>query len=130
MIRNVIAVAALRASIQAAVPQNLDVIKARKQTNETGPAAGTVAKTLKGEAPFNLAGAKASLRTIVDAFAKMTALFPDDSKTEDGARAQPELWENRPDLVARYAKLGQDATRALAAIKDQQVSARACPPFL
>jgi cytochrome c556 len=120
MIRAFIAVAALGISIQAAVPQNLDVIKVRMQTmKETGAAAGTVAKMLKGETPFNLARARASLQTIIDASAKMPALFPDNSKSGGDTKALAELWDNKPDVIARYAKLGQDATGALAAIKDQ-----------
>jgi hypothetical protein len=81
MIRILIAVVALAVTIQAAVPQNLDVIKERKATmKQNGAAAGAAAKMLKGEAPFDLAVAQASLKTFIDVAAKMPALFPDDAK--------------------------------------------------
>ena len=36
---------------------------------------------LNGEAPFDLAAVQASLKTMVEAAAKMPTPFPDDSKT-------------------------------------------------
>ena len=84
---------------------------------------------LKGEAPFDLAAVQASLKTMVDAAAKMPALFPDDSKTGGDTRALPAIWADKADLNARYAKLGQDATNALAAIKDQASFAATMPPI-
>ena len=120
MIRILIVAAALAVTIQAAVPQNLDVIKARQQTKkQNGAAAGAAAKMLKGEAPFDLAAAQASLKTFIDVAAKMPALFPDDSKTGGDTKALPAVWDNRADVDARFAKFGQDATAALAAIKDK-----------
>ena len=108
MIRILVVAVALTVGIQAAVPQNLDVIKERKQTmKQTGAAAGSAAKMLKGEAPFDLAAVQASLKTMVDAAAKMPALFPDDSKTGGDTRALPAIWADKADLNARYAKLGQ-----------------------
>jgi cytochrome c556 len=41
--------------------------------------------------------------------------FQDGGET----KALPPTWGDKPDLDARYAKLGQDATAALATIKDQ-----------
>ena len=130
MIRILIAAAALAVGIQAAVPQNLDVIKERKQImKQTGAAAGAAGKMLKGETPFDLASAQASLKTMVDAAAKMPALFPDDSKTGGDTRALPAIWADKADLNARYVKLGEDATSALAAIKDQASFAATMPPI-
>jgi cytochrome c556 len=128
MIRVVIAVAALMVSIQAAVPQNLDVIKERQQTmKRTGAAAGSAAKMLKGDAPFDLASAQAALKTFVDTAAKMPTLFPDDSKTGGDTKALPAIWNNKADLNARFAKFGQDAATALAATKDKASFAAATP---
>jgi cytochrome c556 len=119
MIRILLAAAVLAVGVQAAVPQNLGVIKERQQTmKQTGSAAGRLGKILKGEAPFDLAGVQASLKTIADAAAKMPTLFPDDSKTGSDTKALPAIWDNKADVTARYAKLGQDATAALASIKD------------
>jgi cytochrome c556 len=128
MMRILIAAAALVVGVQAAVPQNLDVIKERKQTmKQTGAAAGAAAKMLKGEAPFDLAVVQASLKTMVDAAAKMPTLFPDDSKAGGDTKALPAIWSDKADLNARYSKLGQDATAVLATIKDQASFAAAMP---
>jgi cytochrome c556 len=128
MIRIVIAAAALAASVQAAVPQNLDVIKEREQTmKDNGKAAGAAAKMLKGEAPFDLAKVQASLNTFVAVAKKMPGLFPDDSKTGGDTKALPAIWSDKADFDARFAKFGQDATDALATIKDQATFAAAMP---
>jgi cytochrome c556 len=128
MIRSVIVAAALAVSVQAAVPQNLDVIKERRQTmKDNGAAAGAAAKMLKGEAPFDLATVQASLNTFIKASKKMPSLFPDDSKTGGETRALPAIWADKVDVDARFAKFGQDATDALAAIKDQASFAAAMP---
>jgi cytochrome c556 len=68
-----------------------------------------------------------SLKTMVDAAAKMPSLIPDDSKTGRETKALPMIWSDKADLNARYAKLGQDATAALATIKDQASFAAAMP---
>jgi cytochrome c556 len=130
MIRMLVAASALAISVQAAVPQNLDVIKLRQQTmKDTGAAAGNVAKILKGQAAFDLAVVQASLHTLVDTGKKMPGLFPEDSKTGNNTKALPEIWANKADVDARFAKLGQDATDALATIKDQATFAANFPPI-
>jgi cytochrome c556 len=130
MIRILIVAVALAVGIQAAVPQNLDVIKERKQImKQTGAAAGAAGKMLKGESPFDLAAVQTALKTMAEAAAKMPTLFPDDSKTGGDTRALPAIWDDKADVNARYAKLGQDAANALAAIKDQASFAATMPPI-
>jgi cytochrome c556 len=130
LIRILIIAVALVIGVQAVGAQNLDVIKERKQaTKQAGGAAGSAGKMLKGEAPFDLAIVQASLKTLADVAAKMPSLFPADSKTGGETRALPAVWDNKADLDARYAKLGQDATNALATIKDQASFAAAMPPI-
>jgi cytochrome c556 len=130
MIRILIVAVGLLIGVQAAAAQNLDVIKERKQTmKQAGGAAGSAGKMLKGEAPFDLASVQASLKTLVDVAAKMPGLFPVDSKTGGETKALPAIWDNKADVDARYAKLGQDATNALASIKDQASFAAAMPPI-
>ena len=84
---------------------------------------------LNGEAHFDPAAVQASLKTMVEAAAKMPTLFPDDSKTGGDTKALPAIWSDKADLTARYAyaKLGQDTTAALATIKDQASFAAAMP---
>jgi cytochrome c556 len=130
MIRVVIVASVLAVVMQSAFPQNLDVIKQRQQTmKDTGATAGTAAKMLKGQAPFDLGAAQASLNTFIATAKNMPALFPEDSKTGGNTRALPEIWANKSDVDARFAKLGQDATEALAAIKDQPSFVAAFPPI-
>jgi cytochrome c556 len=130
MIRILMVAGALVISAQAAVPQNLDVIKLRQQTmKDTGAAAGNVAKMLKGQAAFDLAVVRASLNTLIDTGKKMPGLFPEDSKTGNNTKALPEIWANKGDVDARFAKLGQDATDALATIKDQASFTANFPPI-
>ncbi len=131
MIRILIAVGVLAVTVQAAVPQNLDVIKERKQTmKDNGAAAGAAVKMLKGQTPFDLAAAQASLNAFINTAKKMPSLFPDDSKTGGETKALPEIWANKANVNARFAKFGQDAADALAAIKDQTTFAASFPPVL
>jgi cytochrome c556 len=128
MIRIVIVASVLALSVKAAVPQNLDVIKMRQQTmKDADAAAGADIKILKHQAPFDLAVVQNSLKTISSAAKKMPTLFPDDSKTGGDTRAMAEMWANKPDVIARYAKLDQDAAAALVTIKDEASFAATFP---
>ncbi|MGD0719453.1 MAG: cytochrome c [Roseiarcus sp.] len=121
MNRILIVAAALAIGVQAAAPQNTDVIKERRDTmKQAGGAVGPALKMMKGETPFDLGTAQASLRTIIAVAAKMPSLFPDDSRTGGDTRALPAVWESKADVEARYFKLGQDATAALATVKDKE----------
>jgi cytochrome c556 len=111
---------ALVVGIHSAAAQNLPVIKERQQVmKDTGAAAGAAAKMLKGETPFDLSAARTALNTFIVTAKKMPGLFPEDSKTGDDTKALPALGADKSDLDARFAKLGQDSTDALATIKDQ-----------
>ncbi|WP_413991662.1 c-type cytochrome [Labrys okinawensis] len=81
----------------------------------------------KGEAPFDATKVKALLQVYVDGAAKLPTLFPDDSKTGGGTdptTASPKIWEDMADFKAHAAKLGADATSAMAAT-DQASFAKA-----
>jgi cytochrome c556 len=120
MIRTLIVITALTVGVQAALPQNLDVIKQRKETmKKNGDAAGEAVKMMKGEKPFDLAAAQTALKTMVDTAAKMPALFPDDSKTGGDTKALPAIWTDKADVNARFAKFGTDASTALTNVKDK-----------
>jgi cytochrome c556 len=128
MIRTLIVIAALAVGVQSAVPQNLDVIKQRKETmKKNGDAAGEAVKMMKGEKPFDLAAAQAALKTMADVAAKMPALFPDDAKTGGDTKALPAIWSAKADFDARFAKFGTDAATALKTIKDKASFAAAMP---
>ncbi len=85
-----------------------------------------LAAVAKGETPFDAAKVKALLQVYVDDSAKLPTLFPDDSKTggTDPTTAAPKIWEDQAGFKAAAAKLGTDATAALAAA-DQASFAKA-----
>jgi cytochrome c556 len=106
--------AALAISGADAINQRRELMKA------DGAATKPVVAMLQGKAPFDLATVQKALNTYVNAMSKEPALFPPDSKTGD-TNALPVIWDddNMADLNARFKKLGDDATAALATIKDE-----------
>ena len=106
--------AALAISGADAINQRRELMKA------DGAATKPVVAMLQGKVPFDLATVQKSLNTYVNAMSKEPALFPPDSKTGD-TNALPVIWDddNMADLNARFKKLGDDATAALATIKDE-----------
>jgi cytochrome c556 len=112
----VVAVAAFGAT---AVVAQQDPIAARKALmKENGAQAKTGAAMAKGEAPFDLAKAKAIFVAFENAAEKMPGLFPPNSKTGGDTAALPKIWENMADFKAKFAKLGTDAKAAQASVKD------------
>jgi cytochrome c556 len=106
--------AALALSGAEAINQRRELMKV------DGAATKSVVAMLQGKVPFDLATVQKSLNTYVNAMSKEPALFPPDSKTGD-TNALPVIWDddNMADLNARFKKLGDDATAALATIKDE-----------
>jgi len=84
-----------------------------------GNAAGRVLGGMaKGTTPFDAAAAKTQLQLIVDGAAKLPTLFPAGSdQNTDTAKTQalPTVWSDMPGFKAAAAKLGTDATAAMAA---------------
>jgi cytochrome c556 len=118
MIRTVVAVAAVALGATVVVAQQ-DPIAARKALMKAnGDQARLGTQMVKGEAPFDLAKAKAIFTTYQDAAAKMPNLFPDNSKTGGDTAASPKIWENKADVAAKFAKFGQDAKAAESAVRD------------
>lgn len=118
MIRTVLAVAAVALGATVVVAQQ-DPIAARKAVMKAnGEQARIGTQMVKGEAPFDLAKAKAIFVTYQDAAAKMPNLFPDNSKTGGETAALPKIWESKADFTTRFAKFGQEAKAAEAATRD------------
>jgi cytochrome c556 len=118
MIRTVLVVAAVALGATVVVAQQ-DPIAARKALMKAnGEQARIGTQMAKGEAPFDLAKAKAIFTTYQDAAAKMPNLFPDNSKTGGETAASPKIWENKADVTARFAKFGQEAKAAETATRD------------
>ena len=130
MIRKFIVAGLLIAGVGAAVAQT-DPIAQRKQTMKTlgGFWYGDVGKMMKGEAPYDAAKVKAALDQMVLASKTMPTLFPDTAKTGGDTHALPAIWEKKDDFNARWKKIGEEATAAMASIKDD-ASLKATQPNL
>ena len=97
-----------------------DPIAARKALmKKNGDEAKIGAQFMKGEAPFDLAKAKAIFATYQNAANKMPNLFPDNSKTGGDTAALPTIWEKKAEFEAKFKKLGEDAKDAEAKVKDE-----------
>ena len=73
----------------------------------------------KGDIPFDAAKAKEVLQVYVDASQNCRLCSPMISKTGDDTTASPKIWEDMAGFKARAAKLGADATAAMAGATDQ-----------
>jgi cytochrome c556 len=97
-----------------------DVIAQRRALmHDDGIAAKKLFDMAKGTAPFDLAVAQASLKTLANGAEKTPLLFPDDSKSGGGTAALPAIWENKADFNARFAKFSKDVAEAMAQTKDE-----------
>ncbi|HWK96406.1 MAG TPA: cytochrome c [Pseudolabrys sp.] len=112
------AVAIVSIAATAVVAQQ-DPIAARKALmKESGQATAALVKMTKGDTPFDLATAQASLKTYQSVASKMPTLFPDNSKSGGETTAAPAIWENMDDFKARFTKFEADAKAAEASVKD------------
>jgi cytochrome c556 len=119
MLRVVAVLAALAVGATAVWAQNAAGIAARKEAMKAfGGAAKGPGAMNKGDAPFELPKVQASLKTIEETAAKAKGLFGDDTKTGE-TDALPAAFEKKPDLLARFDKIGADAKTAAGAIKDE-----------
>jgi cytochrome c556 len=118
MIRTVLAVAALAIGVTAVAAQS-DPIAARKALMKAnGDQAKIASAMVKGEAPFDLAKAKAALAAFEEAGEKAPALFPDNSKAGGDTAALPKIWEDKTDFNSRLAKIAADAKAAAGTVID------------
>lgn len=109
--RIALAVVAAAFAATAVVAQG-DPIAARKGLmKEIAGANRTIGELVDGKQAFDLAKAKGALTTISQNAGKMTALFPDTSKSGDTA-ALPAVWDNKADFNAKMVKFSNDAKAA------------------
>jgi cytochrome c556 len=117
MMRAMVIAGALALGVTAVAAQ--DPIAARKALMKaTGQQAGAGAAMVKGEAPFDLAKAKAIFAAYEDTAVKAPALFPDNSKEGGETAALPAIWTNKADFDARFVKFGSEAKAAGASVTD------------
>ena len=111
-----------------ALASGADAIKERQALmKDNGRVSKPLGPMLKGATPFDLATVQTALKTYVIAAEKMPGLFPEDSKTGGDTGALPAIWENKADFDARFKKFGDDATAALASVKDEATFRAAMP---
>lgn len=102
-----------------AVASAQDPIATRKQImKQNGADARAGAAMVKGEAPFDLAKAKAIFADWIEAAAKMPDLFPPDSQTGGETTAAPKIWEDMANFKAAFVKFGTEAKEAQAKVTD------------
>ena len=122
---------AVSAGVAFAAATGADAIKERRALMKIdGDVSKPIVPMLKGQAPFDLAIVQKALKTYQNAAAKSPDLFPPDSKTGD-TNALPAIWEddNKADLDARFKKMGEEATAALASVKDAASFKAIMPDF-
>jgi cytochrome c556 len=128
MLRVVVGAVLLTLGASAVLAQNLAVIKQRQELMKAN-AEATKAPTamMKGEAPFDLAKVKSSLKTFQDTSMKLKALWPTDSKTGGETRALPAIWTNVKDYLDWFDGFANDAKAAEAAVTDEASFKNAWP---
>lgn len=120
MLRTVAGLLVLGLAASAALAQNLNAIKQRQDIMKAN-AEATKAPTamMKGEAPFDLAKVKVSLKTFQENAVKLKTLWPEDSKTGGDTRALPAVWTKTKDYLEWFDGFAKDSKAAEAAIKDE-----------
>ena len=119
MLRVAMGAALLALSASVVLAQNTAAIKARQDLMKAnGQALKEPAAMAKGDAPFDLAKVKASLKALQANAAKLKTLWPEDSKTGENTRALPKIWADK-DFLDWFDGLANDAKAAEAAIKDE-----------
>jgi cytochrome c556 len=120
MLRAVVGIALLTLGANVVLAQNTAVIKERKDLMKAN-AEATKAPTamMKGEAPFDLAKVKTSLKTFHDNAIKLKAMWPENSKTGEDTRALPAIWTNVKDYLDWFDGFANDAKAAQVSIKDE-----------
>jgi cytochrome c556 len=106
--------------VSAALAQNTAVIKQRQDLMKAnGEALRAPSAMMKGEAPFDVAKVRASLKALQDNAAKLKGLWPENSKTGGNTRALPAIWTNPKDFLDWFDGLANDAKAAETSIKDE-----------
>jgi len=120
MLRIIAAAAAIAVGATAVYAQNLDAIKARKESMKAlSAAAKGPGGMMKGEVPFALPTIQASLKAFQEQAAKSKGLFLDNAKTGGDTEALPAIWEKKADFEGKFDKLAAAAKAAETAIKDE-----------
>lgn len=119
MKRLIIAAATIAIGTLAVSAQGADPIAARKASMKTvGEQTGAGARMARGQAPFDLAQARAIFAAYEQSAATYANLFPDGTQTGGETAALPTIWANRAAFNAAVAKWGADARTEGAKVTD------------
>ncbi|MBB4039744.1 cytochrome c556 [Microvirga flocculans] len=119
MKRTVFVASLLALGVTAAIAQSNVVEQRQGLMKEMGAQTRPLGGMLRGQEPFDLAKAQASLKILAANAQKAAPLFPESSKSADKTEALPTIWENKAKFDSIMTKLGTDAQTALASIKDE-----------
>jgi cytochrome c556 len=118
MNRTVLAIATVALGVTAVAAQSDPIASRKALMKANGDQAKIGAAMAKGEAPFDLAKAKAIFVTFAEAAEKVPNLFPENSKTGGETAAAARIWEDTADFKARFVKFLTDAKAAGSDVKD------------
>lgn len=119
MIRSILIIGALAASIGAVMAQSDPIATRKDSMKKVARANGDVSKMIKGDAPFRLDTVQTALKVMEETARTMPALYSDDAKTGADTRALPKIWEDKAAFNASFAKFGKDASEASTKIMDE-----------
>lgn len=130
MKRTVFVASLLALGVTAAIAQS-DVVEQRQNLmKQMGAQTRPIGGMLRGQEPFDLAKVQAGLKIFADNSTRAASLFPENSKNAPKTEALPALWENKAKFETIMTKLNQDATTALATIKDEATLKAEMPKVL
>ncbi|MDP2804038.1 MAG: cytochrome c [Phreatobacter sp.] len=119
MKRLIIAAAAIAIGTLAVSAQGADPIAARKASMKAvGEQTGAGARMARGQAPFDLAQARAIFAAYEQSAATYANFFPEGSQTGGETAALPTIWANRAAFNAAVVKWGADARTEGAKVTD------------
>lgn len=114
-----IVLAVLAAATATAVVAQSNVIASRQAwMKENGKVTGEGARMVRGEAPFDLARARAIFKTYGDTARRLPRQFPASSKTGGNTAALPAIWEQSANWRKAVAKFRNDVAVEGRKIKD------------
>lgn len=116
--RTVCVTLAIALGTTAVVAQSNAIAERKQIMKGVGAAAKSGAAFAKGSEPYDNAKAKAIFATYASAAAKMTSLFPDDSKTGGDTTAAPKIWTDMAGFKAAFEKFEADSKAAEGSVKD------------
>lgn len=118
MLRSIIIAAAVAVTAGSVIAQTSVTASRKAWMKENGAATGQGAAMVKGEAPFDLAKAKAIFKTYKDTANRLPRLFPASSMKGEETAAAEAIWKNPAGWRAAVAAFRRDVATNEPKIKD------------